>query len=48
VLADEPGLEFVGAEDVADDEVVGTLIAGLGGSFGDVEAAATGSVSRFI
>jgi hypothetical protein len=39
VLADEPGLEFVGAEDVADDEVVGALVAGFVGCFGDVEAA---------
>ena len=39
VLAEEPGLEFVGAEDVADDEVVGALLAGLVGGFGDVEAA---------
>src|SRR5260370_17140538 len=39
VLAYEPGLELVGAEDVADDEVVGALVAGFAGGFGDVEAA---------
>jgi len=39
VLADEPGLQLVGTEDVADDEVVGALVAGLAGIFGDVEAA---------
>src|SRR5882757_8427827 len=38
VLAYEPGLEFVGPEDVADDEVVGALVAGLVGGFGDVKA----------
>ena len=39
MLAEEPGLQFVGTEDVADDEVVGALVAGLAGGFGDVEAA---------
>ncbi len=39
VLADEPGLELVGAEDVADDEIVGALIAGFRRPLGDVEAA---------
>src|SRR6266550_5819006 len=38
VLADEPGLQLVGPEDVADDKVVGALIAGVAGGFGDVEA----------
>ena len=34
MLADEPGLQFVGAEDVADHKVVGTLVTGVTGSFG--------------
>jgi hypothetical protein len=39
VLTDEPGLEFVGPEDVTDDQVVGALIARFVGGVGDVEAA---------
>src|SRR5579884_4233180 len=33
VLADEPDLEFVGPQHIADDHVVGTIVAQFGGSF---------------
>src|SRR5260370_21971576 len=39
VLADEPGLQLVRTEDVADDEVVGALVAGFCGRVGYIEAA---------
>src|SRR5215204_4449115 len=36
VLGEEPDLELVGADDVADDEVVGAVVAGVVGALGDV------------
>ena len=32
VLAQEPHLEFVGAQDIADDQIIGAIVANLRGT----------------
>ena len=38
MVADEPGLEFVGAEDIAHREIIGAVVSDLVGGFGDLVA----------
>src|ERR1700722_4391381 len=39
MLADEPGLQLIGAQNIADNQIVGSLISRFVGQIRDVEAA---------